>query len=165
MRASSLLLAVVCSIGVVACSSSSSSGPRPFGAPETEAINKLVGEFTTHYNAKDAAQLSRLFVDSGSVMPPNASTVRGTEGIRDYYARRFEIGASDLNLDAQTVSGSGALAFATGDYRLNLKPAEGQGRRDRGKFIFILRELNGRWLLDHLMFSSDFGPEGGPVLG
>ena len=56
-------------------------------------------------------------------------------------------------------------AFATGDYRLNMKPAEGQARRDRGKFIFILRTVNGRWLLDHLMFSSDFGPEGGPPVG
>lgn len=164
MRApSSVVLVLLCSLSAVACSSS--SGPRPFGQPETEAINQLIGEFTKFYNAKDAAQLSRLFVDTGSVMPPNASTVRSTEGIREYYVRRFEMGASDLGLDADTVSGSGSLAFATGDYRLNLKPAEGQGRRDRGKFIFILRAVNGRWLLDHLMFSSDFGPEGGPPLG
>jgi ketosteroid isomerase-like protein len=157
-----VLLAVVCILTAVGCSS---SGPRPFGRPETEAINTLIGEFTTLYNAKDAAKLSRLFTESGSVMPPNASTVRNTEGIREYYVRRFEIGASDLALDAETVAGSGSLAFATGDYRLNLRPPDGQGRRDRGKFIFILRESNGRWLLDHLMFSSDFGPEGGPPIG
>jgi hypothetical protein len=41
-----------------------------------------------------------------------------------------------------------------------MAPAGGTARRDRGKFIFILRALNGRWLLDHLMFSSDFGPDG-----
>lgn len=162
MRKPSLLLALVYSVGIAACSSS--SGPRPFGAPETEAIRKLIGEFTTLYNAKDAAGLSGLFTDTGSVMPPNASAVRNTEGVREYYVRRFEGGASDLGLEADTVSGSGALAFATGDYRLNLRPPEGQARRDRGKFIFILREVNGRWLLDRLMFSSDFGPEGGPPL-
>ncbi len=162
MRAPSLLLAVVFSVGAVACSS---PGPRPFGQPETEAINQLIGEFTTLYNAKDAAKLSQLFTDGGSVMPPNASAVKNREGIREYYVRRFAAGATDLGLDAETVSGSGALAFATGDYRLNMKPAEGQARRDRGKFIFILRAVNGRWLLDHLMFSSDFGPEGGPPVG
>jgi ketosteroid isomerase-like protein len=144
-------------IGLVACSS---SGPRPFGAPETDAINKLIAEFVTIYNAKDAAKLSRLFLDGGAVMPPNASTVRNTENIREYYVRRFALGASDLVLEPQTISGVGSLAFASGDYRLNMKPPDAQARRDRGKFIFILRFFNERWLLDHLMFSSDFGPEG-----
>jgi ketosteroid isomerase-like protein len=163
MRSPSLVLVLVCTLGAVACSSS--SAPRPFGQPEQAAINQLIGEFTTLYNAKDAAKLARLFTETGSVMPPNASTVRNTEGVRDYYVRRFESGASDLALDAETVAGSGSLAFATGDYRLNMRPPDAQARRDRGKFIFILRESNGRWLLDHLMFSSDFGPEGGPPIG
>jgi ketosteroid isomerase-like protein len=144
-------------IGLAACSS---SGPRPFGAPETDAINKLIAEFVAIYNTKDAAKLSRLFTDGGTVMPPNASTVRNTENIREYYVRRFALGASDLVLEPQTVAGVGSLAFASGDYRLNMKPPDGPARRDRGKFIFILRFFNGRWLLDHLMFSSDFGPEG-----
>ena len=163
MRAPSLLLAAVVATSLAACSSS--SGPRPFGQPETQAINQLITEFIALYNAKDAAKLSRLFTEGGSVMPPNASSVKGSEGIREYYVRRFEAGASDLGLDAETVAGSGALAFATGDYRLNMKPADGTARRDRGKFIFILRSVNDKWLLDHLMFSSDFGPEGGPPVG
>lgn len=162
MRVLSLLTVCAMTLGLAACSGSN-SGPRPFGEPDTKAINELVAEFTTIYNAKDAAQLSRLFMEGGAVMPPNASTMRGMENVREYYVGRFAAGASDLQLDAQTISGSGPLAFASGDYRLNMKPPEGQARRDRGKFIFILRSLNGKWLLDHLMFSTDFGPEGGPV--
>jgi uncharacterized protein (TIGR02246 family) len=162
MRAPSFLIALVMGIGLVACSN---PAPRPFGDPEIKAINELIAEFVTIYNAKDAAKLSRLFTETGEVMPPNASTMRNTENIREYYAARFAGGASDLSLQAQTVSGSGALAFASGDYRLSMKPPEGQARRDRGKFIFILRSMNGKWLLDRLMFSSDFGPEGGPAAG
>ncbi len=162
MRAPLLLTVCALTLGLVACSGSN-PGPRPFGEPETKAINELVAEFTTIYNTKDAAKLATLFTGGGAVMPPNASTVRGTESVREYYVGRFAAGASDLQLEAQTVSGSGALAFASGDYRLIMRPAEGQARRDRGKFIFILRELNGKWLLDDLMFSSDFGPEGGPL--
>jgi uncharacterized protein (TIGR02246 family) len=162
MRAPSLLLAAAVATSLAACSS---PAPRPFGQPETQAINQLITEFIAIYNAKDTAKLSRLFTEGGSVMPPNASSVKGTDGIREYYVRRFEAGASDLGLEAETIAGSGALAFATGDYRLNMRPAQGTARRDRGKFIFILRSVNGRWLLDHLMFSSDFGPEGGPPAG
>ena len=124
MRAPSLLLAAVVATSLAACSS---PGPRPFGQPETQAINQLITEFIALYNAKDAAKLSRLFTEGGSVMPPNASSVKGTEGIREYYVRRFEAGASDLGLEAETIAGSGALAFATGDYRLNMRPAGGHG--------------------------------------
>ena len=156
MRALSPLIAAAMAIALMACS----SAPRAFGKPETDSINQLIADFTAAYNAKDAAKVSRLFTDGGAVMPPNASTVRGTENVREYYVKRFNLGASDLSLEPQTISGSGALAFASGDYRLNMAPPGATARRDRGKFIFILRELNGRWLLDHLMFSSDFGPDG-----
>ena len=163
MRTASSFIAAVMTIGLVACSDS--AAPRPFGEPETQAINQLIGEFIATYNAKDAAKLSRLFTEGGAVMPPNASTMRGTENIREYYVRRFALGASDVVLDPQTIAGSGNLAFASGDYRLNMRPPEGTARRDRGKFIFILRSVNEKWLLDQLMFSTDFGPEGGPVVG
>ena len=164
MRLASSILAAVMAVGQVACSRED-SGPRPFGQPETQAINQLIAEFIATYNAKDAAKLSRLFTEGGAVMPPNASTMRNTENIREYYVRRFALGAADLTLDAENIAGSGNLAFASGDYRLNMRPPEGAAHRDRGKFIFILRSVNGKWLLDQLMFSSDFGPEGGPVIG
>jgi uncharacterized protein (TIGR02246 family) len=156
MKRLSPLIAIAMAIALGACSST----PRPFGKPEVDSINQLIGDFIAAYNAKDAVKVSRLFTDGGAVMPPNASTVRGTENVREYYIKRFNLGASDLTLEPQTISGSGALAFASGDYRLNMAPPGGATRRDRGKFIFILREFNGRWLLDHLMFSSDFGADG-----
>ena len=160
MRGPSQLIATVMVLGLAACSSNQ---PRPFGKAETDSINQLFGDFTAAYNAKDAAKVSTLFTDVGAVMPPNASTRRGTESVRLYYAERFRQGASDLLLEPQTIAGSGALAFASGDYRLNMAPPGAAARRDRGKFIFILRNQNRRWLLDQLMFSSDFGPDGPPT--
>jgi uncharacterized protein (TIGR02246 family) len=153
-----LLVAAVSVAGLSACSSAPA---RTFGQPEIDSINQLVAEFIATYNAKDATKVSLLFTDGGVVMPPNASTVRGTENVRIHYQKRFDQGASDLSLEPQTVAGAGSLAFASGDYRLVMAPPGGQPQRDRGKFIFILREVSGRWRLDHLMFSSDFAP-GGP---
>jgi uncharacterized protein (TIGR02246 family) len=145
---------------VVSLSACSSAPARTFGKPETDSIHQLIGQFIAAYNAKDATKVSRLFTDGGAVLPPNASTVRGTENVRIYYTKRFDQGASDLAIQAQTVAGSGSLAFASGDYRLTMAPPGGEPQRDRGKFIFILRERNGEWRLDHLMFSSDFAPAG-----
>lgn len=158
MQGTALCAAAVLVVSLTACSS---APPRTFGQPETAAINQLIADFIEVYNAKDANKVALLFTDGGAVMPPNASTVRGTENVRIHYQKRFDQGASDLSLEPQTIAGSGALAFASGDYRLTMAPAGGESQRDRGKFIFILREQNERWKLDHLMFSSDFAP-GGP---
>lgn len=159
MSKSTLLVAAGLIFVAVGCSSAPA---RTFGKPETDSINQLIGQFIVAYNAKDATKVSRLFTDGGAVLPPNASTVRGTENVRIYYTKRFDQGASDLELQPQTIAGSGTLAFTSGDYRLNMAPPGGTAQRDRGKFIFILREINDQWRLDHLMFSSDFAP-GGPA--
>ena len=162
MRGPSLLIATVMAFGLAACSS---NGPPGFGKPDTDSINQLIADFITTYNAKDATKLSGFFTGAGAVMPPNNSTRRGTESIRIYYEDRFKQGASDLSLDAQTIAGSGPLAFASGDYRLNMAPPGGTARRDRGKFIFILRKQGQKWLLDQLRFSSDFAATDQPAAG
>ena len=158
MSRPALFIAAAVIVSVSACSPAPA---RTFGQAETASINALIAEFIAAYNAKDATKVSLLFTDGGVVMPPNSSTVRGTENVRIHYNKRFDQGASDLSLEPQTIAGSGALAFTSGDYRLTMAPAGAEPQRDRGKFIFILREVNGRWKLDHLMFSSDFAP-GGP---
>lgn len=159
MRALSFLSVSLGTVVLLACSTPPA---REFGKADVEAINQMLQEFVTTYNLKDATKLVTLFMPAGVVLPPNASTVRGTENVREYYVRRFARGASDLKLDVRDVAGSGALAFANGDYSLNMAPPGDAVRRDRGKFLFVLRDLNGKWLLDQLMFSSDFAPETAP---
>ncbi len=159
MRALSLTTASVLALLLVACSAPPA---REFGKPDIDAINQMMQEFITVYNAKDATKLVTLFTPGGVVLPPNASTLRGTENVREYYVRRFARGASDLKLEPRDVAGSGSLAFANGDYSLNMAPPDGAVRRDRGKFLFVLRNFNGRWLMDQLMFSSDFAPDDAP---
>jgi hypothetical protein len=40
---------------------------------------------------------------------------------------------------------------------LNLVPEDGgQKRRDRGKFLWVFRENNGVWMIEYVIFSSDF---------
>jgi uncharacterized protein (TIGR02246 family) len=158
VRSRSLIVASVLAVLAVGCSGG--QAPRAFGKPDQDAINQLVQEFIKIYNAKDAQKLSLLFTGGGSVMPPNASAVRGTENVREYYVNRFAQGASDLALEPQTVTGVGTLAYAMGDYRLTMAPPHGESKRDRGKFLFVLRSIDGKWALEVLMFSSDFAAPG-----
>ncbi|MCA1584339.1 MAG: DUF4440 domain-containing protein [Acidobacteria bacterium] len=153
MRALSLMIATLMTVAIAGCST---PPPPEFSKTDTDNINKLIQDFVANYNSKEAAKLAVLFTPAGTVMPPNAPSARGTDNVRDYYAFRFSQGASGLELDAQDIAGHGPLAVASGDYRLNMAPEGGPVRRDRGKFIFVLRESADKWQLDRLMFSSDF---------
>jgi ketosteroid isomerase-like protein len=155
MRAPTSFLTVALLLGLTGCTSRTAD---EFDQADRDSIAKFIQEFITEYNAKDSAKLAQRFTDSGAVMPPNASTVRGNESVRIYYDQRFRTGATDLKLETLDIVGVRTLAYATGDYWLNMAPPGGEVRPDRGKFIFILREMRGRWLLERLMFSSDFAP-------
>lgn len=153
MRAPSLIVASVMAVVLAACSA---PAQREFGKEDRDGIATLVQEFTTAYNAKDAPRMATLFSGGAGLMPPNAPTLRGPASIEQYFAGRFAMGASGLVMELKDVAGSGALAYTSGDYRLKLAPAGGPEQRDRGKFLWILRDHSGKWLLEHLIFSSDF---------
>jgi ketosteroid isomerase-like protein len=153
MQAASLVAASVMAVALAACSA---PVQREFGKADRDSITKLVQEFTTAYNAKDAAKVATLFTGGAGLMPPNASTVRGTESIQAYFVSRFNQGASDLLIAPKDIAGSGVLAYITGDYGLKLAPAG-------GKFLWVLRSFSGKWLLEYLIFSSDFPPAPSPV--
>ena len=154
MRASWLMAASVMPFALAACSAPTQ---REFGKADVGSITKLIQEYTTAYNAKDAAKVTTFFAAGAVVMPPNAPMVRGTEFLQAYYVSRFTQGASDLLIEPKDIAGSGALAYASGDFSLKMVPPTGGPERpDRGKFLWILRDFRGKWLLEYLIFSSDF---------
>ena len=143
-------------VAIMSAGCSGSSGPR-FDKTDVENINRLIEELRTAFNAKDPAKAAALYSTTGVVMPPNKPIMRGRQFVEQYYKDRFSEGASDLELTAVDVAGQGTLAYANGDYRLNLVSSDGKPpRRDRGKFLWIFRENNNQWLIEYVIFSSDF---------
>src|SRR6187549_806368 len=117
---------------------------------------RLLQQRPEAFNAKDAAKAAALYTSEAVVMPPNKTLMRGRNFVEQYYTARFGEGATNLELQPNEIKGSGTLAVAMGDYRLVLAPPSGPSRRDRGKFVWIFRELNGTWMIDGIIFSSDF---------
>lgn len=153
MRVMPFVAASVLALSLTACSASTE---REFNEEDTANLKTLLQDFVVAYNAKDPAKVATFFTGTAVVMPPNASSVRGVDPIEQYYVARFAEGASDLTLEPRDLSGSGTIAYVSGDYRLNMAPPGGTERRDRGKFLFVFRDLRGNWKLEYLMFSSDF---------
>lgn len=144
-------------LGLAAC-----GGPAPsqeFGREDAEQISKMVQDFAAAYNAKDVEKIGTYFAGNASVMPANRSTLNGVEAVKGFYNERVNVdGATDLAIEMLSVQGHGPLAYFAGTFSLNLKPAGGPERRDRGKVIWILRKLGGQWRFEYQIMSSDLPP-------
>ena len=142
-------------VALLTAACSSTAGPT-FDAADQDRIKAVIQQLTVAFNAKDAAKAAALYTPEAVVMPPNKTLMRGRNFVERYYTGRFGEGATELGLQPNEIKGSGTLAVAMGDYRLVLAPPSGPKRRDRGKFVWIFRELNGTWMIDGIIFSSDF---------
>ncbi len=145
----------VCLVALFTAGCSGNAGPT-FDAADQDRIKIVIQQLTEAFNAKDAAKAAALYTPEAVVMPPNKTLMRGRNFVEQYYTGRFGEGATNLELQPNEIKGSGTLAVAMGDYRLVLAPPSGPSRRDRGKFVWIFRELNGTWMIDGIIFSSDF---------
>jgi uncharacterized protein (TIGR02246 family) len=131
------------------------AGPQ-FTKSDVEAITKTIQELTARFNAKDPEKVAELFSANAVLMPPNQSTARARDAVKQFYVGRFAEGATDLELEPRDITGVGNLAYATGDFRLNLARPGLEPQRDRGKFVWIFRKTNERWLIEYVVFNSDF---------
>jgi uncharacterized protein (TIGR02246 family) len=156
MRTLRLMAAAAAVATLVGCSQAP-AGPT-FTKEDTDTITRQIEELRTAFNAKDADKVAAFFSANGIVMPPNQATARSRESVREYYAARFGEGAGDLELEPRDISGTATLAYASGDYRLNVASGEGEPQRDRGKFVWVLRKTNDRWFIEYVIFNSDFAP-------
>ena len=149
-------MALVAALAVASC-----SGPkvREFGREEAAQVRQFVQDFAAAYNSGDATKMQSLYSGAAILMPPNASTVRGSEPIQGYYQNRFAVdGATDLQIEVVEVSGQWPLAYVIGTVSVKLKPAGQPEGRDRGKILFILRNLANTWRIEASMWSSDLPP-------
>ncbi len=149
---------------VLAACGSKPAGPE-FTKEDTAAIKQLLQDFTAAYNAKDVAKIQSCYTGTAAIMPANRATLSGVDGVKAYYQERLTTdGASDLAIDADAVEGQGTLGYVAGKYSLTLKPAGAtEPQHDRGKVLWIVRKLGGRWLFEVQIMSSDLPPATPPA--
>ena len=75
-------------------------------------------------------------------MPPNAPLLRGREPLKSFYTD-LVTKVSDMKLEPGDIAGHGPIAYKSGTYTMNIGAT-----RDRGKFLFVLRNMAGNWRLD-----------------
>lgn len=147
MRYAVTIAALVLTLGVGAC-----AGPKQqeFTLADAEAIKKSTTDFTAAFNNKEVDKVVDFYVDNSVLMPPNKPLLRGRDALKSYYGAEVARGGQ-LTMDAQEVEGHGPLAYVSGTYSVSYS----DGARDRGKYLRVLRLMNGTWRLEKTIWSSD----------
>lgn len=149
-----VLLAALMAAFTVSCSQSSE--PQ-FGQQDAARLRQRTAEYTQAFNSKDVQKVLAFYSGETVFMPPNAPTIRGRDAVADFYKSLYAEGAGDLAMESKDVGGHGTLAYESGTFSLNRKPASGSETRDRGKYMFIWRYYSAQkaWLMDYTIWSSD----------
>ncbi len=136
------------------------SGPAPeeFTTKDAGTIRQQSEAFVTAFNAKDLQKILDMYAENSVFMPPNEPIIRGRDALKGFYTDLFKRGATNLRLDITEISGHGPLAYQSGTYELDYKPATGPTGRDRGKYLFVLRKLQIGWKYEYTMWNSDLPP-------
>jgi ketosteroid isomerase-like protein len=134
--------------GVSACAGGAKE--KEFGASDAQAIRQASSDLETAFNAKDLDKILSLYTENSVFMPPNKPLLRGRDPLKSFYSGLLAGGAHDLKITVNDVAGHGPIAYESGSYSM----LNGQ-TRDRGKFLFILRNMPGGWKIEYTSWSSD----------
>jgi ketosteroid isomerase-like protein len=155
MRKSVLIL--LSAVFLVAACGGANPGEE-FGMKDQAAIREKNADFVKAFNAKDINQILSAYTENSVFMPPNQPILRGKEAMKTFYEDMLKAGGTNLKLDAGEISGHGPLAYQSGTYELDMKPAGGAETHDRGKYLFILRKMAGTWRYEYTVWNSDLPP-------
>jgi ketosteroid isomerase-like protein len=153
MRTPCLMLLVIAAT-TAAAGCAGREEPR-FGVSETKVIRQRTADFAAAFNAKETDKVLSFYSSEIVFMPPNSPILRGKDALRKFYDDLYGEGATELRMESVDVGGHGPLAYESGTFSINRRPPTGPHTRDRGKYLFIWRNTNGRWLNEYTMWSSD----------
>jgi len=150
-RVTSIVIATM-AIAAAACSAPQQ---QEFTTKDAQEIRQQNDAFVQAFNAKKVPQMMNLYAENSVFMPPNQPTVRGKAALTNFYRDMVEH-ATSLHLEVGEVSGAGPIAYQTGTYEMETK-ASPLGH-DRGKYLFVLRNMGGTWRYEYSMWNSDLPP-------
>ncbi len=133
---------------------------KAFTRADRQAIEQRTQELAAAINARDLVKAGDFYGSTATFMPPNAATLHGRDSVQAYYQTILDSGTAEFTMEAKDVSGAvpatgPGLAYANGTYSIVVKTKSGAEQRDRGKFLFLLRNTGGTWRCEYGMWNSD----------
>lgn len=120
-------------------------------------IEETNAQFTSAVNRGDTSTVASLYTSDATVLPPNATAVRGRAEIKGLFDGMIQqMGLPKLTLSTRDVTELGDTAYEVGTYSMKMKPPAGGEISDTGKYVVIWQHQNdGGWKLHVDIWNSD----------
>lgn len=131
-----LLCTILCSMLTLSAAVAQTSTPASITLPPD--LERVLRDYEKAWSANDLAGLAKLFTSDGMALPSGQMPAQGDDSIRKAYAKGA---GSPLSLRAFGHGGSGDMAYVLGGF------SGGADKPEFGKFVLVLRRVEGRWLI------------------
>ncbi len=142
------------------------TGRRPATAADTAAIEAAADSLTQAENtaiaARDTNAIADCYTADARMLPPNLPRVEGRDAIRATWARMLAMPGLTLTLASgqKLVSESGDLVVDLGTYAFTARGPKGKPLQDTGKYVTVLKKVDGRWKMAVDVWNSDLAAPG-----
>jgi uncharacterized protein (TIGR02246 family) len=133
----------------------------PFDRAAAEAeIRQGDQEFFNAVKAKDAEAIANLYAADAVSNPSNSPPLRSHDAILKFNQEFLKLPQVTITgeTDAIGFSDDGTLAYNTGKYTASFADPKGHAIKDEGKYLNVLRKVDGKWKIVVDAFSSNLPP-------
>ncbi len=129
-------IALTVLLSLAAASAALAQAPASVALPPE--VDRVLRDYEKAWVANDQAALAKLFTVDGMALPSGQKPAQGDDAIRKAYSKGA---GSLLSLRAIAYGTSGELAYVIGGF------GSTADKPDFGKFVLVLRKVEGRWLI------------------
>jgi len=136
------------------------AAPASDRAADEAAIRQLDDEFFAASRAKDANAMAAVYADDAISMPPNSPLLVGKAAIRSYNVEVLKIPQFSMTGESTSIgfSDDGTMAYDTGKYAATFADPKGKLVKDEGKYLGVLKKIDGKWRIVADAFNSNMAP-------
>ena len=129
--------------------------PPALSDADRASIRAVTDSFVANARARRDSANAQLYMETATLMPPNAGIAEGRAAIRAWLAAFPPM--SDFTLTPVEIDGRGDLAYVRGTYAMTLVGPNGRPMgQDHGKYLEVRRrQPDGKWLIVADIFNSD----------
>jgi uncharacterized protein (TIGR02246 family) len=141
------------------------SGDRQTAAPvDTKAAEAEIRqgdkEFFDAVKARNANAIADQYAPDAISMPANSPPLMGREAILQFNQQMLKTPGLAITGESDVIkfSDDGTMAYAAGKYSASFTDPKGHAVKDEGKYLNVLRRVDGKWRVVADAFSSNKEP-------
>jgi uncharacterized protein (TIGR02246 family) len=123
----------------------------------TAAIDSLNNAFVAAVTARDTSAVVNFYASDAQLLPPGSPRVEGHDAIRAFWVGFLQTPGLELQLTSirPIIAEAGDVAIDVGSYAMKFTDAKGKPMEDVGKFVTVLKKVDGEWKVAVETFNSD----------